>query len=250
MIVAGRDHDALAAAYAGYGERVLAVQMDVASESSVQHAVDTALAHFGRIDVLVNNAGYGQLGLFEELVADDIQRQFDTNVFGTMHVSRAVLPAMRRQRSGHLFNLSSMGGVVGFAGAAVYCASKFAIEGFSESLAPEVAPFGIRVTLVEPGFIRTDFLDSRSVRYGSKAIDDDAQISAQARALYEQNNHAQPGDPARLAAALLQLADAAEPPLRYAGGSDAVTGITAKLETMESEIERWRELSVSVDGAY
>jgi NAD(P)-dependent dehydrogenase (short-subunit alcohol dehydrogenase family) len=199
--------------------------------------------------VLVNNAGYGQLGLFEENTAAEIQQQYATNVFGTFHVARAVLPVMRKQRSGHLFNLSSMGGVVGFPAAAIYCSTKFAIEGFSESLALEMADFGIHVTIVEPGFIRTDFLDGSSIRYGTRRIADYEQLSAKLKSEYDSYNHQQGGDAAKLASALITLANTDNPPLRYAAGSDAFERMTGKLGGMHSELQRWRELSVSVDGA-
>ena len=250
VVASGRDRERIAAAYAPFGERVLAVELDVAEEAQAEAAVAAALARFGRIDVLVNNAGYGQLGLFEENEPGEIERQFATNVFGTFHVTRAVLPVMRRQRSGRIFNLSSMGGVLGFLGASVYCATKFAIEGFSESLAPEVEPFGIHVTLVEPGFFRTDFLDASSVRYGGRAVADYAALSAEARSTYANHNHRQAGDPAKLGAALVELAAAEEPPLRYAAGSDAVDAILGSLAERQREIERWRALSIGTDGAF
>jgi NAD(P)-dependent dehydrogenase (short-subunit alcohol dehydrogenase family) len=250
VVATGRSRERLEAVYAPYGQRVLAVELDVAEEAQAETAVAAALARFGRIDVLVNNAGYGQFGLFEENGAGEIERQFATNVFGSFHVTRAVLPAMRRQRSGHIFNLSSMGGALGFMGASVYCATKFAIEGFSESLAPEVEPFGIRVTIVEPGFFRTDFLDGSSIRYGGRTIADYATLSAEAKSTYEDHNHRQAGDPAKLGAALVELAAAEAPPLRYAAGSDAVDAILASLAERQAEIEHWRRLSVATDGAF
>ena len=250
VVATGRDRSRLEAAFAAWGERVLSLTLDVTDEAQAQAATIAAVERFGRIDVLVNNAGYGQLGLFEENEPGEIERQFATNVFGTFHVTRAVLPVMRRQRSGRIFNLSSMGGVLGFMGASVYCATKFAIEGFSESLAPEVEPFGIHVTLVEPGFFRTDFLDASSVRYGGRAIAAYAALSAEAKSTYAGHNHRQAGDPAKLGAALVELAAAAEPPLRYAAGSDAVDAILGSLAERQREIERWRALSVGTDGAF
>ena len=250
VVATGRSRERIEAAFAPYGQRVLAVTLDVADEAQAEAAVAAALARFGRIDVLVNNAGYGQLGLFEENESGEIERQFATNVFGTFHVTRAVLPAMRRQRSGRIFNLSSMGGVLGFMGASVYCATKFAVEGFSESLAPEVEPFGIHVTIVEPGFFRTDFLDGSSVRYGTRAVADYAALSAEAKATYADHNHRQAGDPAKLGTALVELASVDEPPLRYAAGSDAVDAILGSLAERQHEIERWRALSVATDGIF
>ena len=248
VVATGRDRARLETAFAAWGDRVLSLTLDVADEAQAQAAAKAAAARFGRIDVLVNNAGYGQLGFFEEIDAGAIERQFATNVYGTFHVTRAVLPVMRRQRGGHIFNLSSVGGALGFIGASVYCATKFAIEGFSESLAPEVEPFGIRVTIVEPGFFRTDFLDASSVHYGERDIADYAALSAEVRAGYEGRNHRQAGDPAKLGAAIVELAAAKDPPLRYAAGSDAVDGILGSLAARQAEVARWRRLSVATDG--
>ncbi|XQU71491.1 hypothetical protein OJJOAM_004280 [Cupriavidus sp. H18C1] len=181
VVATGRDPRPIERALPGHGERLLALRLDVTDPAQACDAVDRAVATFGRIDVLVNNAGYGQLGMFEENSADDVLKQFDTNVHGTLHVTRAVLPVMRRQRAGRIFNLSSIGGMVGFEGASIYCAAKFAVEGFSESLALEVARFGIQVTIVQPGFFRTDFLDGSSVRYGAEAIPDYVSASAALR---------------------------------------------------------------------
>jgi NAD(P)-dependent dehydrogenase (short-subunit alcohol dehydrogenase family) len=231
-------------------DRLLALDLDVTDAAQAQAAVQAAVARFGRIDVLVNNAGYGQLGLFEESTAADAQAQFATNVFGLFHVTRAVLPVMRGQRAGHVLNISSMAGIRGRAGTALYSASKFAVEGFSEGLAQEVAPFGIRVTIVEPGAFRTDFLDGQSMRFGSQPIADYAAQSAQINAGFGARNHLQPGDPARLAAVLLQLAAHPKPPLRFAAGSDAVEIIGAKIEALRGELEAWQALSVTTDGQF
>ena len=248
VVATGRRLEALRHAFPEPGAPLQLATLDVADEAQALAAVEQARAAFGRIDVLVNNAGYGQLDHFEQIAATDIRRQFDTNVFGLMNVTRAVLPMMRRQRGGHVVNLSSMGGVLGFAGASIYCATKFAVEGFSESLAPELQPFGVHVTLVEPGFFRTDFLDASSVRYGQHTVADYAEAAAAQKAFFDGRNHRQAGDPARLAAAIVQLAGMAEPPLRLAAGSDAVQGIGAALAARAAEVERWRALSVSTDG--
>ncbi len=209
------------------------------------------MARFGRIDVLVNNAGYGQMGFFEEVSSDQARAQFDTNVFGLLHVTRAVLPVMRQQRAGRVLNLSSIGGIQGgYPGASLYCATKFAVEGFSEGLAQEVAGFGIKVTIVEPGFFRTDFLDSQSVRFGDIAVTDYAAQSAELRASYGAYNHQQPGDPARLATLLLQLAAHPTPPLRFAAGSDAVAVVSAKIDALRAELQVWEALSVTTDGSF
>ena len=232
-------------------DRLLALDLDVTDAAQAQAAVQAAVARFGRIDVLVNNAGYGQLGLFEEVSPAQAQAQFDTNVFGLFHVTRAVLPVMRQQRAGHVFNLSSIGGIQGsYPGASLYCATKFAVEGFSEGLAQEVRPFGIKVTIIEPGFFRTDFLDAQSVRYGSNPVADYAAQSAEVSATYGAYNHQQAGDPAKLAQVLLQLAAHAAPPLRFAAGSDAVAVVEAKIDTLRSELEAWQALSVTTDGIF
>lgn len=250
VVATGRNRAQLEAAFGGETAHLLPLALDVTRPEQAQAAVEAAVAHFGRIDVLVNNAGYGQLGLFEEVSAAAIERQYATNVFGLFHVTRAILPVMRRQRSGRVFNLSSMGGAIGFPYASIYCSTKFAVEGFSESLALDVADFGIRVTIVEPGFIRTDFLDDRSIRYGDETIDDYAAVSARLRDEYASYNHRQGGDPAKLAAALVTLAASAHPPMRYAAGSDAFERISGKLAGVRAELEHWQALSASVDGAY
>lgn len=247
VVATGRDPLRIEAALAGYGQRLLALRLDVTDPAQARDAVDRAIGVFGRIDVLVNNAGYGQLGMFEENGADDVVRQFDTNVHGTMHVTRAVLPAMRRQRAGRIFNLSSIGGMVGFEGASIYCAAKFAVEGFSESLALEVARFGIQVTIVQPGFFRTDFLDGSSVRYGAEAIPDYADASSALRGGYDGYSHRQPGDPARLARAIVELAGVPKAPLRFAAGTDALRYLHDKLDAARGELRQWQAWSASTD---
>jgi NAD(P)-dependent dehydrogenase (short-subunit alcohol dehydrogenase family) len=247
VVGTGRNRDQIAATFKEHSERLLPVELDVTKEMHAFAAVEAAVARFGRIDVLVNNAGYGQFGMFEENTAAEIQRQFDTNVFGLFHVTRAVLPVMRKQRSGRIFNLSSMAGMVGFPAAALYCSSKFAIEGFSESLAMEVAELGIRITIVEPGFTRTDFLESSSIRYGTRQIADYAEASPKLRAEYESYSGRQSGDPTKLAAALLDLANSDNPPLRFASGSDAFEGMTSRLASVQSELHHYQKLSTAID---
>ena len=246
VVATARQRDSIHIAH----DRLLALDLDVTNVAQADAATQAAVARFGRIDVLVNNAGYGQLGLFEESTAADAQAQFATNVFGLLHVTRAVLPVMRQQRAGHVFNLSSIAGIRGIPGGTLYCASKFAVEGFSEGLAQELAPFGIRVTIVEPGAFRTDFLDGQSMRFGSQPIADYAAQSAQISAGFGARNHLQPGDPARLAAVLLQLAAHPQPPLRFAAGSDAVAVIGAKIDALRGELEAWQRVSVTTDGSY
>ena len=178
-----------------------------------------------------------------------VEAQFHTNVFGLMHVTRAVLPHMRSQRSGHIFNLASIGGFMGFASSSIYCATKFAVEGFSESLALEVARFGIHVTVVEPGFFRTDFLDTTSVRYGDTRIADYDDPQGAPRVDYSAYNHRQPGDPAKLGRALVQMAAWDHPPLRFAAGSDAVAYARETFDRRQAEIAEHAALSSSTDFA-
>jgi NAD(P)-dependent dehydrogenase (short-subunit alcohol dehydrogenase family) len=250
VVATGRNLAQLREVYQNVPEENIAlVALDVSVEAQAHAATQAAVERFGRIDVLVNNAGYGQLGNFEEVSAQAIERQFATNVFGLMHVMRAVLPVMRRQRAGHVFNLSSIGGALGFIGAAVYCAAKHAVEGLSTSVELEVASFGIRVTVVEPGFFRTDFLDARSISYGDKPVDDYAgELSA--RDVYEGYNHRQPGDPARLGAALVEIAGMANPPRQFLAGSDAIDLVSRSLESRLQEIRAFASLSRSTDGAF
>jgi NAD(P)-dependent dehydrogenase (short-subunit alcohol dehydrogenase family) len=239
VVVAGRNRDALV--------KTFGPDSDTAA---VAAAFEAAMARFGRIDVLVNNAGYGHLGIFEETTAQDARTQFDTNVFGLFDMTRAVLPVMRAQRSGHVFNISSVGGMVGGASGSIYCASKFAIEGFSESIAQEVSPFGVHVTIVEPGFFRTDFLDASSVVYAANPIADYVQASAALREFYEARSHNQAGDPAKLGQALVALANAENPPVRWAAGTDALGMIESKISGLTTELEAWRDLSQSTDGDF
>jgi NAD(P)-dependent dehydrogenase (short-subunit alcohol dehydrogenase family) len=231
----------------GDQDDVLAIDLDVTQPAQIAAAVEAAKARFGRIDVLVNNAGYGHLGLFEETADGDVRAQFETNVFGLMQVTRAV---MRAQRYGRVFNVSSVAGFSGFALASLYCASKFAVEGFSLSLAQEVLDFGIHVTLVAPGFIRTDFLDPSSYRLPDASIPDYAAVDTALRSAYLPMNHLQPGDPARLAQAVVQLAASENPPVRWSAGSDAVTMVEARLDQLTAENDAYRHLSCAVDGQW
>lgn len=246
VVVTGRNLQQLRAKFADSG-KALALALDVTDIAQAQEAVEATLNHFGRIDVLVNNAGYGQLGVFEEIPQQAVQRQFATNVFGLMNVTRAVLPVMRSQRSGRIFNLSSIGGALGFDAASVYCATKFAVEGFTESLALEIKSFGIEVTIVEPGFFRTDFLDSSSVQYGTEKIADYQQYSTTLEQAYSNVSHQQAGDPAKLGQVLVKLAKADVLPLRYAAGSDAIDYLTTAYQRRLQELNNYKALSLSTD---
>ena len=247
VVATGRQRAAVSDRLGADSDRLLALSLDVADPAQAAAAVAAALGRFGGIDVLVNNAGYGHLGYFEETSDADVQAQYATNVFGLFNVTRAVLPAMRAARRGHVFNLSSVAGYRGIETGGLYCSSKFAIEGFSESLALELKPFGIHVTIVQPGPFRTDFLTPESLRFAVRGVDDYAERRAAQRASFEQRNGHQAGDPARLAAAFLTLAEAAEPPLRFTAGRMAVEGLAAKLQTMQAELDRWRDLGLGTD---
>ena len=226
---------------------LLAVDLDVTSEAAAHQAVKLAVERFGRIDVLVNNAGYGLAGAVEETSADEVRRIFDTNVMGLLNVTRAVLPQMRSQRSGHVINMSSLGGYRLGAGFGVYGSTKFAVEGLSEALHAELSPLGIRVTVVEPGYFRTDFLDSSSAMEAKDVIADYAETAGKVRASASAFNGRQPGDPKRLAQALLTLVSAANPPLRLQLGTDALTRVREKHAFVEQELQAWETLSRSTD---
>src|SRR5262249_10906991 len=250
VVATGRKREAVADHLGPDGERPLSAALDVTAASQVQAAVQAAVAGFGGGDVLVNNAGYGLLGFFEETTVNAAQAQFATNLFGVLNVPGAALPVMRSARKGRIFNVSSLGGLLGTQFGSLYCATKFALEGFSESLAKEVAPFGISVTIVEPGPFRTDFLTPESLRHGENRIADYDDRRGQLRAAWEDRNGPQPGDPANLADALVRLANDPQPPLRFLAGSIAVQAAEEKLAGMRAEIERWRQLSVGTDGNF
>lgn len=226
-------------------DNVLALDLDVTDPVQIKAAVAAGLDRFGRIDVLINNAGYGILGAIEECSGGEVEDIYRTNVFGLLNVTRAVLPAMRKQRSGHIINMSSLGGYEASAGWGIYCSTKFAVEGISEALYKELAPLGIHVTVVEPGFFRTDFLDQSSLRGAGELIVDYADIVGKTREFVLGHNHNQPGDPARLALAIVELADAVEPPLRLPLGKDAIARIVEKNSFVERETSRWYSLAVS-----
>jgi NAD(P)-dependent dehydrogenase (short-subunit alcohol dehydrogenase family) len=250
VIATGRDLDKMRNTYRDVTSDKLAfVQLDVTDEARAKAAVGEAVKRFGRIDVLVNNAGYSLLGNFEEFTTEQIERQFVTNFWGVVHVMRAVLPIMRRQRSGHIINISSVAGVVGQRAVAAYGASKFAVEGLSLAVAQEVERFDIKVTVVEPGFFRTGLLDPRSVEWSSGHIEDygPAGNIAAAWAAYHGQ---QPDDPAALGEALVQIANMEHPPKVFAAGSDALDAITPVVEARLSELRAHADLSKAAGGAF
>ncbi len=227
------------------GEHELVVPLDVTDAASAEAAVAAAERRFGRIDVLVNNAGYGVLGGVEEVGADEARRLLATNVEGVLNVLRAALPGMRRQRSGHVVNISSLGGFSAAAGWGVYNASKFAVEGLSEALAQELAPLGIRVTIVEPGYFRTDFLSSGSLVRAALAIGDYQATVGKMVDTASSFSGRQPGDPARAAAAIVDMVHSGKAPLRLPLGADAHDRIQAKLAAVKANLDEWREVSLS-----
>ena len=231
----------------GNAEALLPVALDVTSESAVAAAVEAALARFGRIDVLVNNAGYGVIGAVEETSAEDVRRLYETNVFGLLTVTRAVLPVLRKQRSGYILNLSSVGGYRSGAGFGVYCSTKFAVEGISEALHAELAPLGIAVTILEPGYFRTEFLEAKSVVETNVVIADYVDTAGKVRAVAKSVSLQQPGDPARLARVVVELSRSDNPPLRLPLGSDTVAAIEAKNDLVSKELDAWRAVAISTD---
>jgi NAD(P)-dependent dehydrogenase (short-subunit alcohol dehydrogenase family) len=230
----------------GSSDDLLTVSLDITDPASVQAAVDAAVKRFGQIDVLISNAGNFYAGFFEEITPDDFRAQVETNLFGPLNVSRAVLPVMRNQRSGVVVTISSTAGLIGGEFTSAYAASKFALEGFMESLAPEVAPFGIRAMVVEPGFFRTDLLTPESTSYAESSIEDYTERTKQTVEAWNGMNGRQGGDPAKLAAALVGLATSDEPPVRWVAVADAVAGVEQKAKDLLAQVDAHRELSSSL----
>lgn len=228
----------------------LPLAVDLATESSVGKAIQATIEQFGRIDVVVNNAGYGQLGSLEELTDNESRANFDVNVFGTLNVIRQVMPQLRKQQSGHVLNLSSIAGITGsFPGWGIYCATKFAVEGLSESLAAEAAPFGIKVTIIEPGYFRTEFLSSDSLRIAEGSMDEYALVR-QSEAVHQQQIRGnQPGDPVKAAAAMIQIVADPNPPLHLFLGQDAYDMAQQKIKSLQEGLEQWKALTVSTGFA-
>lgn len=246
VVAAGRNVAAIAERF-GHSPALLPVALDVTSETQAKAAVQAAVERFGRIDVLVNNAGFGLLGAIEESSDADVRRMYDTNVFGLLNVTRAVLPGMRAQRAGHVINMSSIGGYRSVAGFGAYCSTKFAVEGLTEALRTELNPLGIHATVVEPGYFRTDFLDASSLVVAGNVIADYDETSGQVRRVAVSLNHNQPGNPEKLAAAMVDLVDAQTPPLRLPLGTDTLKAIAEKNAYVTQETETWKALSASTD---
>jgi len=245
VVATGRNPEAFAQAIVE-SDDLLVLKLDVTSTPDAEAAVVAAVDRFGGIDVLVNNAASFYAGYFEELTAEQMERQLATSLIGPMNVTRAVLPVMRKQRSGHVVTISSSAGLVGSEYCTAYAASKFALEGWSESLTPEVAPFGIRTMLVEPGFFRTALLTQESTSYAEPTTADYAERTRQTVSAWKGMNGLQGGDPAKLARALIQLAGQDEPPLRWVAGADAVATAEQKARNLLAQVEAHRELSSSL----
>jgi len=245
VVATGRNRDAVAKVL-GAADDLLVVKLDVTRPEDAQAAVADAVNRFGHIDVLVNNAGNFYAGFFEELSPEDFRAQIDTNLFGPVNVTRAMLPVMRARRRGLIVTISSTGGIVGQAFVSAYSAAKFGVEGWMESLTPEVAPFGIRTMLVEPGFFRTELLTNDSTKWPKPSIDDYAAKTRDTVDAWKKMNGLQGGDPAKLAAALLQLASQTEPPLRWPAGADAVQTFEKKARELLYQADAYRGLSSSL----
>jgi NAD(P)-dependent dehydrogenase (short-subunit alcohol dehydrogenase family) len=245
VVATGRDPERVTAALGAHDD-LLAVALDITDPASAQAAAQAAVERFGHIDVLINNAGNFFAGFFEELSPEDFRAQVETNFFGPLNVTRAVLPVMRAQRSGTVVTISSVAGLVGGEFTSAYAASKFALEGWMESLVTEVAPYGVRTMVVEPGFFRTDLLTPESTSYAESSVEDYAERTKQTVEAWNGMNGLQGGDPAKLAAALVQLASSEEPPVRWVAGADAVAGVEQKAKDLLAQVDALRELSSSL----
>jgi NAD(P)-dependent dehydrogenase (short-subunit alcohol dehydrogenase family) len=245
VVATGRDTATVAEAL-GEADDLFVVELDITSLASAEAAVEAAVDRFGRIDVLVNNAGNFYAGFFEELTPEQVERQITTNLFGPMNVTRAVLPVLRKQRSGHVVSISSTAGIVGQEFCSAYAASKFGLEGWMESLRFEVEPFGIHTTIVEPGFFRTELLTKESTAYADLSIDDYAARTAETRPAWEAMSGKQTNDPAKLAAALITVVGEEQPPLRWIAGADAVETVEQKARQLLAQVDAYRDLSSSL----
>jgi NAD(P)-dependent dehydrogenase (short-subunit alcohol dehydrogenase family) len=250
VIATGRNLDKVRNALSDVaGDNLAFVQLDVANEARTKTAVEEAMKAHGRIDVLVNNAGYGLLGNFEELSTAEIEGHIATNFYGVLYVMRAVLPVMRRQRSGRIINISSVAGAIGVRHCGAYCAAKFAVEGLSLSVAHEVEQFGIKIVVVEPGNFRTDLLDPHNVKYGASTIADYA-AEGETEARWSGYHGTQQGDPAKLGDVLVTIAGMDNPPKQFLAGSDALAMVRPVLEDRLAALRAYEDLSKSTDGSF
>lgn len=247
VVATARNPVSLSDQFPDVEDRLLAVQLDVHDPAQIRSAVDAAIAKFGRIDALVNNAGRGLVGAVEETSDAEARAAFDVNVFGLLDVTRAVLPHLRAQRSGLIVNMSSVGGFVAWSGWGVYCATKFAVEALSDAMGQELAPMGIRVTAIEPGPFRTDFLDGSSLHVADAQIEDYAASGGSARTWASESNNAQPGDPRKAAAIIVDLAGRQQLPQRIQLGANAINDVAGKLDQTGRDLDEWRAIGLSAD---
>jgi NAD(P)-dependent dehydrogenase (short-subunit alcohol dehydrogenase family) len=245
VVASGRNPDSVAQAL-GESENLLIVKLDVTSTTEAQAAVSATLDKFGRIDILVNNAANFIAGFFEELTQEEIDQQLQTSLIGPMIVTRAILPVMRKQGSGHITSISSTAGLTSLEFCSAYSASKFGLEGFMQALQTEVSPFGINTTIVNPGFFRTELLTEQSTKYANNPIEDYNQRRTELMHFWQGANGQQPGDPAKLAQALVTILNSEKPPLRFLAGADAVATAEQVATTLQEQAEAYRSLSSSL----
>jgi NAD(P)-dependent dehydrogenase (short-subunit alcohol dehydrogenase family) len=245
VVATGRDTEAVAKALGDHNE-LLIVKLDITKKEDAEAAVVAAVEHFGRIDVLVNNASNFYAGFFEEQSMDEIEKQITTGLFGPMIVTRAVLPQMRKQRSGHIISISSLAGLTAGEFTSAYAASKFGLEGWMEALQAEVTQFGIYTTVVNPGFFRTELLTDKSTHYSKPSISDYSEKTKQYIESWKLISGKQPGNPAKLAKALVEIASLESPPRRFVAGADAIVAIEKKAETLKLETNSFRDLSIDM----
>jgi NAD(P)-dependent dehydrogenase (short-subunit alcohol dehydrogenase family) len=245
VVATGRNPDAIREAL-GPTDELLAVKLDVTSPADAEAAVKAAVDRFGGIDALVNNAANFYAGYFEELTPEEIERQLATSLIGPMNITRAILPVMRKQGAGHIISISSSAGLAGFEFCTAYAASKFGLEGWMESLHAEVAPYGITTTIVNPGFFRTELLSPESTQYAEPSIEDYAERTAAQKEFWKSQNGRQGGDPAKLAQALITIANEKPPPRRFIAGADAIGTAEQKVADLQAQINAYRELSSSL----
>jgi NAD(P)-dependent dehydrogenase (short-subunit alcohol dehydrogenase family) len=229
-------------------DQFLPLVMNLKSEDNVGEAIDQTVNHFGSIDVVVNNAGYGLLGALEELTDSEARDNFEVNVFGSLNVIRKAMPYLREQRSGHIINIASIGGFSGnFPGFGIYCATKFAVHGFTESLAAEAKAFGVHATVVSPGYFRTNFLEADSAVVPQIQIDAYEDVRASQKAHQEEINGNQPGDPDKAADAMIELSNAENPPVHLFLGEDAYNMAYVKMDTVKADLESWKAVTVGTN---
>lgn len=227
-------------------EHFLPLEVSLTDPENVKSAIAKSIVHFGQLDVMVNNAGYGQIGTLEELSDEEARANFDINVFGTLNVIRNAMPYLRKQRSGHIFNISSIGGYSGnFPGWGIYCATKFAVAGLTESLAEEIKDFGVKATVVYPGYFRTDFLSKESVRTPENVIEEYEAARNSEQAHLDEINGNQPNDPEKGAEAIIKISEEQYPPVHFLLGSGAAEALDKKFEMMKGEADKWESLTLS-----